>query len=150
MEILIAAASAAGILALIAFLSPGVERERRPVHSMVGRDLHERRMQRASLAAQVTQRNAPRPLRMTGEGFRPIEELGVVAGMASTVPASAFMASVENSDVAEPVRAPTPAPAVVAPRLGWARQASESSSRNLREHQADGLVASLLGPTAQA
>lgn len=147
MELLIAAAGAAGILALIAFMSPGVERERRPVHAIVGRDQRTRRVQRASLAAQVTQRNAPRPLRVTGDGLRSFDD-EAAPRMASPVGAAAFLASAELESGYGALQ--LPAPATVAPRLGWVRQPSESSSRNQREHQADGLVASLLGPTARA
>ena len=130
MELFIAAAGAAGLLVLIAFLSPAIERERRPIRSMVGRDLHARRMGRASLAAQVAQRKEPRPLRVSGDTIRPME--ATLIDVPAAVPAAPFLAS------------------AAAPRLDWARQVSDSSTRGRRERNADSLVASLLKPGVHA
>lgn len=106
MELIVFAAAAVGILALIALMSPGVERDRRPIRTMVGEDQRTRRLQRASMAAQMAQRDVARPLRVSGEA--------------------------------------------VAPRPPQARPVAQPRNVNQRERNADGLVASLLGPTAQA
>ena len=151
MELLIAAAVAAGILASIALLSPGVERRRTPLHTAVGRDQHTQRLQRASFAAQVAQRNAPRPLRVSGPTVQSAETPAVAAPRMTpgAAPAAAgFLASAQTEGPSGPLLLPPP-PAI-APRLDWARQTSDSLSRNQRERNADGLVASLLGPTARA
>lgn len=106
MELVVFAAAAVGLMALIALMSPAVERERRPIRKMVGQDQRARRLQRASFAAQVARRDVQRPLRVSGDA--------------------------------------------VAPRLEPARTQARPVTVNQRERHADGLVASLLGPTARA
>ena len=74
MELIVFAIAAVGLMALIALMSPGVERERRPIRTMVGQDARARRLQRASYAAQVAQRDIPRPLRVSGDVVAPLPE----------------------------------------------------------------------------
>lgn len=139
MELQIVAFIAVGILLMLVVLSPGAKRGRHPVHTMVGKDQHARRLQRATYSAQVAERSAPRPLRVAGEHVRP------VAQMARPAPIPAARAPLTPGDEGwGPLQLPKPAAVPV--RLDWARQTAESAQRNQGERYADGQVASLLGP----
>lgn len=148
-EFLVFAVGSTAIVALIAFLAPDMERTRRPVRHLVGRDPHLSRARRASLSAQVAWRDAPRPRHVQGSAVGLIEAPDVPPRQhaAASRPAP-FQPPPALEDPAPPLHLPSPA--VLAPRLGGPRHASESLSRNQRERHADSLVVSLLEPHARA
>ena len=74
MELIVFAIAAVGLMALIALMSPGVERDRRPIRTMVGQDARARRLQRASFSAQVAERDVPRPLHVSADVVAPMPE----------------------------------------------------------------------------
>jgi hypothetical protein len=170
MEIQIVAVVAAGILLMLMMLSPAPEHARHPVHMVLGADQHARRMRRATVAAQVVQRQRPEERHAT-QRTRRHEAESVARTRAGAGAESSRAPRLEVWQHESPVAAPVPVPewaavpepqaqwpkpirpaqvAVPAQHPTWAWSAPGQPDARGAEGYADSLVAGLLKPALRS